>query len=209
MDISIKGIPGPMLALVLASCAELPSIQPLNDHGFPVQANGFFVMPPQGSNWQFSKGDSEVRFYKILDVPQPGKELSSAEPHTFIISIDTTRADRQDIATEESLMRYAGRFVTTLSPERRQQLIEHKTTPYTTQGTDCVRYEARVEEQPRRLLLNIQGAGFVCRHPHAGGYVVRGAYSDRQVRSSVTQPSDEALREAEVIIKSVIFTPMK
>lgn len=209
METSIKGIPAGMLALVLASCAGLPSIQPLTDHGSPMQANGFYVMPPQGSNWQFSKGDSEVQFYKILEVSQARKDLSSAEPHTFIVSIDTKRADRQDIATEESLMRYAGRFVTTLNPERRQRLIEYKTTPYSTQGTDCVRYEGVVEEQPRRLLLIIQGAGFVCRHPYSGDYVVRGAYSDRQVQASVRQPSEEAVREAEIVIKSVMFSPIK
>lgn len=197
------------LGITLTGCAGYPSIQALTDKNTPMVANGFSVSPPQGSGWHFSQSADSIEFYKALNSPAQDKNTPNSEPHTFVISLDTKKADPRDIASAESLMRYTGRFVTTLSPERRQRLISHNTSHFAWQGTDCVRYEGRIEEQPRKQLLNLWGRGFVCRHPNAPDHVVRGAYSDRHDQSAAPPAAEVPTAEAERVLQSVKFTPMR
>lgn len=196
------------IVMDILGCAGVSPIKPLDANSPAMQGNGFTVTPPQGKDWLYSGSVSAVAFYRLLNTPQ-GRVSSEFEPQTFVVTIETQVANSDDIATVDGLLRYAGRFVTTLSPERRQQLLDHKTSAYRDQETDCVRFEGVIEEQPRKRLLEIRGSGFICRHPSSPRHVVRGAYSERHVHGGDAQPSEMAVREAEAVLKSVTFTSLR
>ncbi len=204
MNKLLKSLSAFALPIVLLGCGAMSPIRVLDPNSPAMQINGFKVIPPQRAGWQFSSTDSLVGFYRLLSLPEaPG--ASENEPQTFVITVETLRAASDDIATVDGLIRYTGRFSSAVSPERRQRLVEHKLSAYRDHGTDCVSFNAVVEEQPRKSLLEIRGAGFVCRHPSSSGHVVRGMYSERHAAGVQTQSSEPDVREAENVLKSVEF----
>lgn len=209
MKAPITGQVALVLTLACVGCAEVTPIKPLDEKSPAMQGNGFSVTPPQEMGWQTRRLGNTIGFFKLLALPRQEKKSPEGEPQTFVITIETQRANSQDISTKEGLLRYAGRYATTVSPNRRQRLVSYKTSPYIDQGTDCVRFEAVIEEQPRKLLLDIRGTGFICRHPYSADHVVRGGYSERHVQGGSIQSPESAVREAEAVLKSVVFTPMR
>ena len=197
-----------LFALALAGCAGTASIRPLTDSNSPIQWNGFSLPPPQGAGWYIQEAADGVEFFKMLS-PGPSRDPSIAEPQSFALGVLIQKADSREIATADGLRNYVDQHMIVPDPKRRQRLIDHKTASYTEQGTDCVHYEAKFEEQPRKFVLEITGAGFVCRHPSSPGYVVHGTYSERHARDSETQAFDTQIRDAEALLKKVTFTPMR
>lgn len=203
MNVNLNSFSVLVLFVSLFGCGG-GQIKQLDANSQTMQVVGFKVLPPQRAGWNFSGSDSLVAFFRLLN-----QSAGQSDPQTLVISVETQGAPINDIATVDGLLRYTGRFSSTVTPERRQRLLEHKMTAYRSQGTDCVRFEASVEEQPRKTILEMRGAGFVCRHPFSPGYVVRGMYSERHVGGGNVQPIDADISEAEGVLKSVEFTPMR
>jgi hypothetical protein len=196
------------LVIALSGCVANAPYRPLTkDIALPIQLNGLTVMPPQGTGWHIQQTDDMVGFAKTLSLG-PSRDPSIAEPQTFIIRVLVEKVNSGEIATADGLRLSVERFVRP-DLQRHQRLLDRKMISYVEQGTDCVRYDAGFEEQPRKFILLMTGAGIVCRHPLSPKHVVHGTYSERHARDSETKTFDAELQQAETLLKNIRFTERK
>ena len=184
----------------LASCVFLTA------HA-QVRESGFTVTPPQHDGWYVERSREGVAFERLLSIG-PSRDRATAEPQTFAILVVRQRVRADAIASPEALESFARQQVVQADPRRNQKLVASKLERFTTQGTDCVRYEATFEEQPRKFVLVITGAGMMCRHPGATDLVVHASWSERHARDSEAAPIDAYVLEAQKVLDSIAFTPL-
>lgn len=195
------------LAGVAATLALLAGAGAAQEAGpRPLVLNGFSLAPPAG--WDGQRGPATVAFGKLVD-EHPARSSELMPRQTFMIVARMERAPVESLATAAALEQYVLERILLPSRDRRQQVVSRQTEPFTMQGTDCVRFRMVLEEQPRRDVLVISGAGFVCRHPHAPSHAVHASYSERHAKGDEVAPADAEIAEAEAVLRSLSFTPLR
>lgn len=195
----LAGVAATLAFWVVAGAAQEPGPRPL-------VLNGFSLMPPAG--WQGQRGPATAVFGKLVD-GQPAKSSEPMPRQTFMIMARLERAPAESLASAAALEQFVLERILLPSRERRQQIVSRHTEPFTMAQTDCVRFRMVLEEQPRRDVLLLTGAGIVCRHPQAPAHAVHASYSERHVKGDDVAPADAEIAAAEAVLQSLAFTPLK
>lgn len=168
--------------------------------------NGFSLAAPAG--WDRQRISAGVAFGKLVD-EHPAKSTELMPRQTFMIMARVERASVESLASAVALEQFVIERILVPSRDRRQQIVSRATEPFTLTGTDCVRYRMVLEEQPRRDVLLISGAGIVCRHPDAPAHAVHASYSERHVKGDEVKPADAEIAAAEAVLQSLTFNALK
>lgn len=201
-------------ALALGGCAGTSPVQPLTDATARLESNGFSVMPPKGADWFVEVSPYGVAFYKKLrpDTHVTPAGAAVAVPRTFFVLVTLVRRGNVDVSSPEALRKETERFLRD-EPGPNRRLVEYKAAPYSAQGTDCVRYEARYEERDRPFapgaVLDMPGGGFLCRHPFSTGQAIHGTFSERHVHGAPAVAGEAYRSEAQSVLDSVVFAPLR
>lgn len=196
------------------------------DQRLEFQAEGFSILPPQGQDWCIQRLDSHgVVFNKH---PLSGKLLEKQPQlvdvfHTFAAFAVARDVKQTKIESSADLKAFVdqllregdvGRFVEGEegSAVRRFRLVESNSVLDNSFGSDCVRFDAVVEERdnPRLagsvLILNVPN-NLICRHPHSPGVsLIWISFNERYVQGE--QPLAATVKhEFEPFVRSLQFMP--
>ena len=209
-DIRFAALIAAASLIALVGCAAPSPPRPLGDATQRLEFNGFSVMPPRGSGWYITDSEYGVAFFIKL----PSDPLASSNgviqvPRTFFVAVSLMRPGLMDVSSPDALKREVQKSLSA-DTDGNQTLVDSKITPYSIQGTDCVRYEATYEVRNHAAapggVLAMPGAGFVCRHPLSPDQAIHGTYSERRIQGLPPGPADTHRSEAEAVMASVLFT---
>jgi hypothetical protein len=202
------------LPLILAACAAPSAPRSITDAAQRVESNGFSVLPPKGANWYIEESPYGVAFYKRLppDTLVTPTGASVAVPRTYFVLISLVNPRALKVHTTEDLKREMERTLLE-DPGSDRKIIDYKITPYSTQGTDCVRYVFRVEERNRPFapgaVLNMPGGGFMCLHPLSAGQAIHGTFSERRLSEAKAIDGETHQAEGAAVLDSILFGPLR
>jgi hypothetical protein len=209
-----SGIAALAAIVAIAGCATPPQMRPLAEGTGPIASNGFSVTPPKGTGWFVQEHPDAVAFFKRLPpdefAPAGGKPITVAR--TFFVLVALMQPTAADLSSAQALRHEVERLVSAEEPPVRR-VIDYSVTPYAAQGTDCVRYVVRYQERDRPFapgaVLDMPGGGFMCRHPSASGRAVHATFSERRLNGAPERAGENHLAEAEAVIGSVTFGPLR
>lgn len=169
--------------------------------------NGFSLVAPEG--WNRQRIPAGMAFGKMVD-GHPAKSTELMPRQTFMIMARVERASAESLASAAALEQFVLERILVPAPDRKQQMVSRSIEPFTMRGTDCVRFRMVLEEQPRKDVLLMSGAGIVCRHPDAPAHAVHASYSERHVKGDdEVKPADAEIAAAEAVLQSISFTSLK
>ncbi|MCM5570428.1 hypothetical protein M6I34_07900 [Burkholderiaceae bacterium FT117] len=206
-DRSFLRWPVAVLCAWMAGCASAPPLSPVADPAVPVEGAGFSVLPPGGSNWV--RGAGPLRDAVVFGKAHVERARQGS---SFVVSAMRAAA-RADIGSPERLRAEVDGSIRATSG--RIRVLDSKTESYADAalGTDCVRFETRMEErdnprQPGKLLL-MTSWGKACRHPASPAHYVVLTCSERRAADSPSMLDDALRGECARTLDSLRFRPMQ
>lgn len=193
-----------LFPVFLAGCATSPPLIPIDDANERLVFNGFSVLPPAGTGWNWvgRSGQDKSRFYDTTFVKQDGDR-------TYVTRVILADAEGKDYSDLDGLMGWL-KTSAMLREGPRQRGITYDLKKGDTLDAPCVRYDFdAVDTRPANrpgMVFDLDGHGLYCPHPLDAGVMVQIGYSRRSPQG---QSYVAGLDEGERFLSSVRFLPVR
>lgn len=188
---------------VLSGCASSPPLLPITNVDERIQFNGFSVLPPNGSNWNWvgREGQNKSEFFNTTFAKTDGDRTYLARAH-----LEDARNLDFDISDFEALIVYLKRSDAYKEGPRQENMMLEMATDNSI-GISCVRFDLEAED-PRvpgspGEVFKVDAHGLYCPHPFESKVLAHIAYTRRAPKG---QPYVASRDEGERFVNSLEFT---
>ncbi len=188
-------------AVAIGGCASQPPLLPVADSHERWVFNGFSILPPAGTGWNWvgRKGQDRTRFFNATFVKKSGNRT-----YVAVVDLLDARHENRDLSDPDQLLRYV-KTAPIMQEGPRQRNMRSDFRIDETLASLCVRFDFEAEDPGApggATIFDLDGHGFFCNHPNAEAVIARIAYTRRSPQGATHLAGRE---EGERFLNSLKF----